>query len=394
MKKGWLKYTILITGFVLLVLLEYFKPKPIDWSVNFENDKTMPYGCQVLYQSLPGLFPSSRVKVNKTNYFQFLRNKKPVDATVVLVTSNLQADAYDTQALLQFIRSGNQAFVCAASFSNTFLDSCNFAISTKVIDSLHIKQKATSLNFVNPAIASAEGYFFPGQLYKRMFTGFDTAKTSVLGFNATNDVNFIKMQLGKGELFVNLQPLAFTNYNILYGSPGYASGAFSYVSRPVIIWDEYYKPARKLSSSPIRYILTQKSLKHVYYLILILLIAYILIEAKRKQRIIPLFQLPENTSLNFVKTIGTLYYQKGNHKDLALKKITYLNEYLQTRFKINLYNFHSANSANSADRSGIAEELLQALAHKIEYINGMKNMTETELKKLNEQIEKIYQQSL
>ena len=394
MKKGWPKYLLLITGFILLVLIEYFKPKPVDWSVNFENDKTIPYGCQVLYQSLPTLFPSSRVEVNKTSYFQFLRNKKPDNATVLLVTDNLQADIYDTQELLDFIRNGNQVLVCAANFSNTFLDSCNFTISTKVIDSLSLKQNTKSLNFINPVIASAQGYSFPGQLYKRMFASFDSARVSVLGINAAGDVNFIKIQLGKGELFVNLQPLAFTNYNILYGSPGYASGALSYFNQPVIIWDEYYKPARKLSSSPIRYILTQKSLKYVYYLILILVIAYIFIEAKRKQRVIPVLQLPENISLHFVKTIGTLYYQKGNHKDLALKKITYLNEYLQSRFQINLYAFNSDKITINAERSGISKEHFQILIQKMEDISHKKNITETELKELNRQIEKIYHQSL
>ena len=124
------------------------------------------------------------------------------------------------------------------------------------------------------------------------------------------------------------------------------------------------------------------------------MIAYIFIEAKRKQRVIPVLQRPENISLHFVKTIGTLYYQKGNHKDLALKKITYLNEYLQSRFQINLYDLNSEKITINAERSGISEGYFQVLIKKIEYISHKKNITETELKELNRQIEKIYQQSI
>jgi hypothetical protein len=43
-------------------------------------------------------------------------------------------------------------------------------------------------------------------------------------------------------------------------------------------------------------------------------------EAKRRQRIIPIIDVPQNTSVIFVKTIGQLYFNKKEHLTIAQRK--------------------------------------------------------------------------
>ena len=56
-----------------------------------------------------------------------------------------------------------------------------------------------------------------------------------------------------------------------------------------------------------------------------------LIESKRRQRPIPIVEPLRNTTLDFARTIGLLYYQQGDHRDLANKKITHFGDFLRQR---------------------------------------------------------------
>jgi hypothetical protein len=48
--------------------------------------------------------------------------------------------------------------------------------------------------------------------------------------------------------------------------------------------------------------------------------------ARRRQRAIPVMVAPENRNLEFVKLIGSLYWQEHNHADLIKKKLNYTAE--------------------------------------------------------------------
>ena len=55
---------------------------------------------------------------------------------------------------------------------------------------------------------------------------------------------------------------------------------------------------------------------------------------RRKQRYIPVVAKPKNDSLDFVKTIGRLYYDKGDHKNLSRKMGAFFLEHVRSRYKL------------------------------------------------------------
>ena len=81
-----------------------------------------------------------------------------------------------------------------------------------------------------------------------------------------------------------------------------------------------------------RYIFTQPALTWAYYLVLIGLLFYALFAGKRTQRVIPVVEPPRNTSLEFAQTVGRLYFQQGDHDNLARKKIQYFLAGLRERY--------------------------------------------------------------
>jgi hypothetical protein len=78
----------------------------------------------------------------------------------------------------------------------------------------------------------------------------------------------------------------------------------------------------------------QKPFKWAFWLFILLLLLFVLMEMRRKQRYIPFVKPPKNDSLDFVKTIGRLYYDKGDHKNLCRKMAAYFLEHVRAVYKI------------------------------------------------------------
>ena len=72
---------------------------------------------------------------------------------------------------------------------------------------------------------------------------------------------------------------------------------------------------------------------------------------------------PKNDSLDFVQTIGRLYYDKKDHKDLAKKMSVYFLDHIRNRYKL---------SADTLD-----EGFINALHVKTGYdLNKIKNIVD------------------
>jgi hypothetical protein len=78
-----------------------------------------------------------------------------------------------------------------------------------------------------------------------------------------------------------------------------------------------------LSMSPMRFILNNPPLRYAWYLLLLGLLIFVLFNAKRKQRIVPVIEPLKNTSLDFIRSIGNLYLQEGDFHEMMAKKAQY-----------------------------------------------------------------------
>jgi len=223
------------------------------------------------------------------------------------------------------------------------------------------------------------------------FSSFDTLNTTVLGTNSKGNVNFIKTKFGKGEFLLSTVPLAFTNYNLLYGgNKEYIENALSYLPIADVIWDEYYKVGRLESNNPLRFILGTKALKWAYFTMLIFAILFIIFKGKRTQRIIPIIPPLKNTTVEFVDTVGRLYYQKGDHKDLAMKRIMYFMEHLRSKYHVNTNEIDVDFFHYLSNKTGIEQKEIERIFKFLNWIKEKPLVNEMELHKCNELIELFY----
>ena len=163
----------------------------------------------------------------------------------------------------------------------------------------------------------------------------------ILGKEAGKDglANFIKIKHGKGFIYLHSEPLILTNYYLLKPeNERYLQSLFSLLPLRETIWfvganDEAFE-----SNSVLRFILSKPALRYAWWLLLGGLLLFIIFNAKRKQRIVPIIEPLTNKSVEFVKIIGNLYLQEGDLHDMMAKKAQYFLYHVRTDLLIDTKN--------------------------------------------------------
>ncbi len=403
-KRNLIYITILILLFSLYVLFEFMTPKPINWTPSFSEKDKIPYGCFVLKKTIPDLFKNQQIEDNTNSFcLSFSKENNKTNSNLIIITNSVKPDNLDLEQLLEYVSSGNCVFIASMDFGEKFMDTLNFGVSKDFFYTLDISEisgrmrKRSSLsdsnisfNFVNPALKKSGGYKFKHNIPHFFFCSFDTLNTIVLGTFKSDHVNYMKVNFGSGCFYINCQPLLFTNHSILYGDYEYVYNALSYIPVRRTIWDEYYKPGNKKSASPIRYILSSNSLKTAYYLLLFSIIAYVIFRAKRRQRIIPVIKPNSNISLEFVETIGRLYYHRKEHKDIALKRYTYLLEFINSRYYLKTDNLDNNFFQILSDKTGAELSLIAEIFGAVGWIKEQISIYPDDLSRINLLIDEFY----
>ena len=225
------------------------------------------------------------------------------------------------------------------------------------------------------------------------FSELDTSNVLILGTDETDNANFVKYNIGRGSILVHTIPHAFANYNVLKNDGDYISKCLSYLPDGEIFWDEYYKDVNKYNSTPLRYIMNNTQLKWSYFTLIFSVAIFVLFKGKRTQRIIPVIQPYTNTTIEFIETIGNLYFRQKNHKNIAEKKISYFMDYLRNRYAINITELNDEAKKAVSSKTNYTEADTFQLFYVIKTVRWSKNVDGKSLLNLNNEIEKFYKKT-
>jgi len=230
------------------------------------------------------------------------------------------------------------------------------------------------------------------------FSQYDTINHNVLGHSKIDykHVNFIEVPFGKGNIYLHLEPKAFTNYNILKENRyKYVEGLISYLPENNVYFDSMTKMQTSYNGdvekeSNLSWFLEQLSFKWAWYTAIIFGILFMIFNAKRRQRIIKIIKPLQNTSIAFVKTISNLYFETKDHKNLIDKKITYFLEKIRTDFNLNTSNLNDEFITRLASKTGKKKDDVEQLITYINSLNTKNEFFEENLITLNSYIEAFY----
>lgn len=389
MRKNIFIILIIIALIALLVAFEAIRPRPVDWSFDFRSTSKKPYGCYVYADMIKHIFPDKQFRLISNNlydFYQFEMTEKPV--MYFHITDHFDIDSLIAIRILNHVRRGNAVFISAQSFNPHFLN----VTGVKYKPLLPYAEKSQIVFELTNPVFSHKQYNYK-KLFSGIFSSFDSSKTTILGRLNNGQVNFIRLQLGKGLLFLHTAPEVFANYNILNENKDYPMDIMAYFRGYDFVWDDYLKPGNIFkhgAPSPLRYILSVPALKMAYYLLMAGLLIYILFNAKRKQRIIPVIQPPVNNTLEFVSTISALYQSTDDHKYMAQLKFKHFCEYIYLHFQINLSSDDDRQIALLAEKTGTSIKMLTAITAGIKSINNKRKISSKELIRYAQQIDKMY----
>ncbi|MFT2008661.1 DUF4350 domain-containing protein [Pontibacter sp. 13R65] len=386
--KGYRRYIALIMLlFGALVLLEYFRPKPVDWTQSYATHDKIPFGTYALHTLLPDLFPEQPVQVVREPIFNHLQDSS-LTGNYIFINEYFDADSLDVNMLLDFVHRGNQVFIAAEWIDGLLADTLH--LSTESHDSM--VPDTTALMFTG--LSDEKAYSYPANHYAYYLTVPDSLPYEPLGRNKAGKLNFLRMNFGAGAFYISSVPLAFTNYELLtLNEPNYAATALSHLPLQPVYWDEYQKLGRQEEESVFRVLLAHEPLRWAYYIGLFTVALFVFFKSKRTQRVIPVLEPPRNTTLDFVQVMGNLYFNNGHHKNIAEKKITYFLEYLRTHYHLATNEWNEELRERVVAKAGVEAQLINQLFNLIESIWSSKAISEQILMELNNNLENFYRQT-
>ena len=179
----------------------------------------------------------------------------------------------------------------------------------------------------------------------------------------------------------------FTNFSILKSNNQvFIAGLLSLLPTGSLHWTEYYQMGRMEAQTPLRYVLGEPSLKWAFYTLMIAILLFMGFESKRTQRVIPVITPLKNETLDFVKTVSRLYYQKKDHKALAVKKMLHLTDYLKQHMQIDVNEDISIVISKLAAKTGSDAEEVKLLFDQMNHISNASYITANELKEFMERL--------
>jgi len=390
---------------VIVVAANRKIPRRMDERITLRQKDKVPYGFAVAKNLSRSLFPAAEIVADERSpgYWQEISLNSGKQA-VIIVGGFLNADDYEIGQLMRFVENGNYVFIIAQSFSNEMQSAFHFTYAQNGLGSfLGIDDDSLRVRLNKPSFPSDSLYVYPGRKFESWFENLDSAHTVVLGSNETNP-DFIRMDKGEGSFFIHSAPLAFSNYFILHkNNIRYFEQALSVIPNDVtrIVWNEFYLTKRGPKNNRnaddnkepnwLRVLWKHPEFRWGFSLLLLLLLLWVLLNSRRKQRMIPGHPKPRNDSLDFVKTMGRLYYDRKDHHNLAKKMGSYFLEHVRSTYKLPTHTLDEPFIESLHFKSGYPKGELNEMVSFIQYLQDSGAINENQLIHFHNQLEAFYQ---
>lgn len=377
----------------------------------WRKDK-IPYGTFYAFESLPKLFPDAEIVTEKAAVKQSglldKVNPDPIKQKMILnngnvvkfiVTPAMMPTKEEWKELQNFVWEGNQLFISAMLWDTELLDSLNLSLGLNNPFMMNGGDSLT-VSIAHPLTEEEMSFSYPGQALDNYFSAIDTGFTAVLGWNKKGKPNFIRLNYnGGGALFLHLAPVTFSNFFLLHKDNNeYYNEMMSYLRHDAALvnWNDYFRNSNSTQNSTARifsWLMKQPPLAWALYLLLFLFACIYLFGSKRRQRMIPVKAPLRNSSLDFVKTIGRLYFQRRDNKNLVQKMTTHFQTHVRSRYNIPSFHLDEEFEKRLSYKSGQPQEAIHQLVYQMKYLGDQSSVSDDALMAFNQQLENFYKQA-
>lgn len=389
----------------LLFLLIFIGCGKTNWRENFKEREKEPFGNYIVYNESETLFKNQKVTLLKENIYDYLLFSEE-DSTaqknyIAIKHFNDKHTNDGINELLFFVENGNSVFLALNYFRDTLKTRLHFTTNNldKNANTVSKLRKLKGDFYLNDKRLDSTSFHFDRNIRRNYFLEYDENTTSVLGtieVGGEKVPNFIKIHYGKGAFYLHTQPVAFTNYYLLNGKETYAESVFSYLPNADVLWDPMIKRSKysenEDNASIFKFFLAHKTLTWFLFVSLIGVLLFMLFNARRKQRPIPVIEPLKNSTVEFTQTIANLYLKEEDHKNLVDKKIAYFLDKVRTKYLLDTSNLNTDFIEKLAAKSGNDLQRTKYLVNTIITLYKRAECSEEELVGLHKMIKNFFKQ--
>lgn len=366
----------------ILALLELNKTPLTDWRKHYDVNKKSPFGLYVFDKEVDNLLYNQVTRTTSSPYNYYKAEEKEPH-NILIIQSSIDDESWKN--ILKNVEDGSDAMIISTNNSYSISDSLGF-YQTTISYGKSTTSKLTDKKFGNDSIVVDK---LPNRIgFSRIFDS-----NEILGKEVVYKeyANFIKIQHGKGALYLHSEPLVLTNYYLLENDNNhYIESIFSYLPERETVWFNNANKQEAISSSPMRFILSHPPLRYAWWVFLSGLVIFAIFNAKRKQRIVPIINPLENTTVEFVRSIGNLYLQEGNPHDMMAKKAQYFLYHLRTELLIDTQNLDVAFEQTLHLKTGKSMDKIKKVSYFIKKAQDPNaSVMEEDLIEMNELLDDI-----
>lgn len=378
--------------------------KKLDERVSLWRNDKIPYGTFYAYKNLSHIFPLATIETTKKSpdiYKGLSLGESPEksapysgESARIIISPQVQPDETEINAMFNYVGAGNHIFISSFSISKALLDSLH--LKTALYSNYYNLPDSLTVNINHPTTYDSSSFSYPGKALDNFFVEIDTSITNIIGRNEKGEINYVRITYESGgSVNIHLAPMAFTNFFLLHRDNSvYYDNALSYLPNDIgfIQWDDYFRnrtSGNNNSFSKLSAFLSNDVLKWAFWLIVILFAIIYLFESKRKQGIVPVIPPVKNASLDFVKTVGRLYYQRKDNKDLAIKMSAHFLDNVRNRYNLPTSVLNDEFENKLAYKSDYDQKAIHDIVYTIKTLPDQLSITDEELLSFNDKLEKF-----
>lgn len=328
-------------------------------------------GGYVAYHYINSLFNYGVTDVIDKS-FSKLRYEISYDKSLyIIVAKSVFMSQDDLESMMNYVSNGNTLLISAEYIDEKLVDTLGARVSLDFSvffaqSEYAMEKKDTWVSLAQEPASGKQKYGFFFVPFSNRVISYDTSATQELGYNEERKPNFIAIDHGQGKFILHIAPAAFSNYFLLTGNNReYLEKTFSYFKPETnsVYWDNYYRLRRSSNEgfSIFNFFKKHPPLFYAFLLTLAALLIFIAFGGKRRQRFVPERTLNTNTTISYTETIGRLYLQKKDNRNIALKMFTYFLEHVRNNYYLNTQYLNNEFSEALSRKSGVPETRVKHL---------------------------------
>lgn len=376
--------TWMALGIVVLVTLQMSKPEELDWTYTFEYADKGPNGGWIPAHYLEQQFGAKVKQVNTVLWSDSTMAGKHDDQNYVIITSQFAPDDEARDILLSKVVQGMTLFIASDHLDDSLAEliGVKHKFMLPESDTLYVKAQGGLVHHVMRDLSYADTY-----------EAIDTAAWHPLA-SIDSEVVLTTRTYGAGRIILCGTPALLTNQRWIDKSQrAIPISILSSLPSAPVVWDDYYKPHRQEDATVTKAIGAIPGLSMAFWLLLLMGLMYLIVVGRRRQRAIPIIEPVRNSSLEFVSTVGRLYFRRHDNLNLANKLSRLFKDHVVNKLRLRVDVDEQTLAYNISESSGADITVVSNILRRISHAESLLEFSDQDVIEFHNDIQTFHTQS-